>query len=205
MPFGVDLGGPKKLCIRYPMQGAILWWKRGQPIVKYGDSTVSPAKMAEPIEMQFGMLSQVSPGNSVRWGARWHNLANTTEPSVCGGEAVLCQIILTNSHNIIRCNTVIRFPLHYEVWIFLQRCLMAEKITSGCVWTVLTRLLFWGYFSLGQVNQWELWRFNTPSGRCTAANQPYQSNEWHTVLQEITQSHMHLSSVCSYHGSTIPK
>jgi len=75
----------------------------------------------------------------------------------------------------------------------MQRCLMAEKITSGCVSTVLTRLLFWGYFSLGQVNHWQLWRFNMPSGRYTAANQPCQSNERHTVLQEITQSHTHIS------------
>jgi len=25
----------------------------------------------------------------------WRNLANTTEPSVCGGDAALCQITLT--------------------------------------------------------------------------------------------------------------
>jgi len=30
--------------------------------VKYRDSVVSTAKMAEPIEMQFGMLSRVGPG-----------------------------------------------------------------------------------------------------------------------------------------------
>jgi len=28
-------------------------------------------------------------------GAHWHHLANTIEPSVCGGDAVLCQITLT--------------------------------------------------------------------------------------------------------------
>jgi len=28
-------------------------------------------------------------------GAHWRNLANTTEPSVCGGDAALCQITLT--------------------------------------------------------------------------------------------------------------
>jgi len=27
------------------------------------------------------------------WGAYWHHLANTTEPSMCGGEAALCHII----------------------------------------------------------------------------------------------------------------
>jgi len=28
-------------------------------------------------------------------GAHWRHLANTTEPSVCGGDAALCQITLT--------------------------------------------------------------------------------------------------------------
>jgi len=27
-----------------------------------------------------------------RWGVYWRNLASTTEPSVCGGDAALCQI-----------------------------------------------------------------------------------------------------------------
>ena len=29
------------------------------------------------------------------WGAHWRHLKNTTEPSVCGGDAALCQITLT--------------------------------------------------------------------------------------------------------------
>ena len=29
------------------------------------------------------------------WGARWRHLANTTEPSMFGGDAALCQITLT--------------------------------------------------------------------------------------------------------------
>jgi len=29
------------------------------------------------------------------WDARWRHLANTTEPSVCGSDAALCQISLT--------------------------------------------------------------------------------------------------------------
>jgi len=29
------------------------------------------------------------------WGAHWRHLANTTEPSVCGSDAALCQITLT--------------------------------------------------------------------------------------------------------------
>ena len=71
--------------------------------------------MAEPIEMPFGLRTRgrVGPGNRVRWGpevlrdvtittilalcmgAHRRHLANTTEPSVCGGDAALCQITLT--------------------------------------------------------------------------------------------------------------
>jgi len=32
------------------------------------------------------------------WGAYWRNLANTTEPSVCCGDAALCQITLTTCY-----------------------------------------------------------------------------------------------------------
>jgi len=31
-------------------------------------------------------------------GARWRHLANTAEPSVCGGDAALCQITLTTCY-----------------------------------------------------------------------------------------------------------
>jgi len=29
------------------------------------------------------------------WGAQWRHLKNTTEPSMCGGDAALCEITLT--------------------------------------------------------------------------------------------------------------
>jgi len=32
------------------------------------------------------------------WGAHWHHLANTTEPSMCDGDAALCQITLTTCY-----------------------------------------------------------------------------------------------------------
>jgi len=34
------------------------------------------------------------------WGAHWHHLKNTTEPSMCGGDAALCQITLTTCYYI---------------------------------------------------------------------------------------------------------
>ena len=35
------------------------------------------------------------------WGAHWRHLANTIEPSICGGDAVLCQFTLTTCFHII--------------------------------------------------------------------------------------------------------
>jgi len=33
-----------------------------------------------------------------RWGAYWRHLANTTEPSMCGGDAAFCLITLTTCY-----------------------------------------------------------------------------------------------------------
>ena len=35
------------------------------------------------------------------WGAQWRHLKNTTEPSMCGGDAALCQITLTTCLNLL--------------------------------------------------------------------------------------------------------
>ena len=32
------------------------------------------------------------------WGAHWRNLANTTEPSMCGGDVALCHITLATCY-----------------------------------------------------------------------------------------------------------
>jgi len=73
----------------------------------YGLSAVSSAETAEPIDLPFGLWTQVSKRkpkfNRIRQlvpvyphgSAHWRYLANTIEPSVCGGNAVLCQITLT--------------------------------------------------------------------------------------------------------------
>ena len=52
---------------------------------------MSPAKTAEPIEM---LDSGGRKKPYIRWGAYWRHLANTIEPSTCGGDAACCQITL---------------------------------------------------------------------------------------------------------------
>jgi len=66
--------------------------------------------MAEPIDLPFGFwtrlvrrqhkfnhIRQVAP-MCPHGRAQWRHLANTIEPSVCGGDAVLCQITLTTCY-----------------------------------------------------------------------------------------------------------
>jgi len=40
------------------------------------------------------------------WGPHWRHLANTTEQSMCGGDAVLYQIILTACSQFSPCGNV---------------------------------------------------------------------------------------------------
>jgi len=56
----------------------------------YGLSAVRSATTAELIETPLGMWTRVGPRKHVLdGGARWRRLANTTEPSVNGGDATL--------------------------------------------------------------------------------------------------------------------
>jgi len=55
--------------------------------------------MAKPIKMPFGIWTHVGPRKHVlRGGAHGRHLANTTEPSMCGGDAACCQITLTTCY-----------------------------------------------------------------------------------------------------------
>ena len=71
--------------------------KLAEPIeMPFGSVTiVSCAKLAEPIEMPFGLWTRMGPRNQHMsyGGAHWRHLANTFEPSVCGGDAS-CDIFI---------------------------------------------------------------------------------------------------------------
>ena len=61
---------------------------------------MSAVKTAEPIEMRLGCELWWAEGSMCYMGAHWRHLANTTEPSVLGGDAALCQITLTNNYTV---------------------------------------------------------------------------------------------------------
>jgi len=57
---------------------------------------VSHARTAEPIEMPFGTWTRLGSRKHVLDGdVHWRHLANTIEPSMCGGDAAFCQVTLT--------------------------------------------------------------------------------------------------------------
>jgi len=71
------------------------------------------------------------------WGAHWHHLANTTEPSMCGGDSALCQITLTTcyihhrNHFLLRISTAAKRDLQsMELYIVLEA--IAASVQSSC-------------------------------------------------------------------------
>ena len=58
------------------------------------------------------------------WGAHWRRLKNMTEPSMCGGDAALCQITLTtcflwSSYGIGLVSDIAVFVLKRDVKLLL--------------------------------------------------------------------------------------
>ena len=52
------------------------------------------------------------------WGAHWRHLKNTTELSVCGGHAALCQITLTTCFGIpytASAKTMVKFDIKESI------------------------------------------------------------------------------------------
>ena len=64
-------------------------------------TVVSPVRTAEPIEMPFRIWTGWAQEARIRWGAHRRHLANTTEPSMCGADAVCCQITLTTCSSVV--------------------------------------------------------------------------------------------------------
>ena len=58
-------------------------------------------KLSDEDIADFEVLSDVAMASIFGfyvWGAHWRHLKNTTEPSMCGGDAALCQITLTTCY-----------------------------------------------------------------------------------------------------------
>jgi len=107
----MDSGGPNEACIKWgpdrPCKRAIIRGK-DMPGNVPQHSGMSCAKITEPIDLWFGMWSRGKkaqlqlylPGCATvsSWEGTLAQRGNTTEPSVCGGDVVLCHITLTTCY-----------------------------------------------------------------------------------------------------------
>jgi len=100
----VDSGGPRNNVLgvsRSSCEGAILRGK-GRPIVEYRDPlpwAVHKRLNRSSCCLGYGLeLAQAC----IRLGAHWRHLENTSEPSICGGNASFCQITLTTCYNLFQ-------------------------------------------------------------------------------------------------------
>jgi len=129
-----------------PQKGAILG-ERVAHCEVYRLSAMSCTEMAELIDLpfrlwtrvgwrkhKFNCICQVAPMFPPIW-AHWHHLANTTtgKPSVCGGDAVLCQITFTTCC----CYSTFAYPHELLiqsktfVLLHLQFCVREEHCPLG--------------------------------------------------------------------------
>jgi len=110
-------------------------------------TSVSPAKTDEPIEVPFTMWTRGGPRNYVLYGVtHWRHLANTTEWSVCGGDASnyfnhLLILLLPDIFRRIKCfhkallqapysTDVCVLPAYANTWMYRGHCY--------CIWITIT-------------------------------------------------------------------
>jgi len=65
------------------------------------------------------------------WGAHWRHLTNTTEPSMCSGDAALCQITLTTCYDLMIKLDVIKWSCRlYSILFMILIC----KVLGHGIW-----------------------------------------------------------------------
>jgi len=88
---------------------------------------VSCAKTAKPKETPFGMWIRVGPRKHVLDGSEhWRHLANTTEPSLCGGYATFLSnyfdhLLLRNAYVSLRSDRSLGVPVTNACLCWLWR------------------------------------------------------------------------------------
>jgi len=109
---------------------------------------MSCAKTAEPIDLPLGLYwvvdtggpkevqvqSHLPGGTNMPTRAHLRHLANMIEPSICGGDAVLCQITLTTC-SISALHSVHVYVSTVAAW--LGRAFSISEVTLRRAWLVL--------------------------------------------------------------------
>ena len=104
----MDSGGRKKHCRSItwgsdtPLEGAILMGDWGIPLYSIG---ILCRQLCKNGWTDRNAVWDAESGSSrkpcIRWGVHWRHPANATEPSMCGGDAALCQITLTTYYYLL--------------------------------------------------------------------------------------------------------
>jgi len=124
--------------------------------------------------MWFGMVSEVGPRKYVLdRGVHWRHLASTIEPSMCGGDAPFCQIILSTCRLCFFADSICdgrKWGRRGPVW---RRC---RWLATNCCIKILTVAIWTGELPPNRPWRYEFsdnwkWKRNflcVSSGCCTA-------------------------------------
>ena len=76
-------------------------------------------------------VRQVAPVYPHGW-AYWRHLANAIEPSVCGDDAALCQIIVTTGLLVVVADVVV-FVLHNQLFLRYELVFFSQEMTAAVI------------------------------------------------------------------------
>jgi len=66
------------------------------------------------------------------WGAHWRHLANTTDPSISGGDAALCQIAIMKCQRVLVLTVCIAWLTKYQAFSALTLLIGRQKEHPAC-------------------------------------------------------------------------
>ena len=92
---------------RSPVRRGNFEREKGRPTVKYCREVCK--KRLNRSRCRLGCGLRRAQENTIRWGPHWRNLANTIEPSLCGGDAAVCELTLTTKFVVRRSSAVGRW------------------------------------------------------------------------------------------------
>jgi len=94
----------------------------------YGNTALGSAS-TEPIEVPFGMWTRVGPRKHALDGrSHWHNLANTIEPSMTGGDADSLSDYF--NHLLVHGQVTIIFVVSVGLSVCLFVCLFVQSFSQ---------------------------------------------------------------------------
>jgi len=130
----VHSGGPSEPCITWGNRSSHAWTGNFEG-VKGPAQDMSGGRYIQSNSAGGRTGTARMPNEGTRWSARWRNLANTTELSVRGGDAALCQITSTTCWLTISTNMSL-----YHTYIHTYAYLSKRNWLNISTKTVMTNV-----------------------------------------------------------------